>query len=269
MNSTAQYKDRRDGLWYKCKVCDEFVFRQTLERNLYICPSCNFYFPVPARDRLFHILLPDSWTDLFPASVPAPLLRSLNLADLVPESIFSESSHRLIASGEGEVLGHPAIVVVVHPFAYPQRLHFAALLIAIRTALHKSLPLITVYSNDSLPKLRATDRPIQPELSFPEVTYLVTELEQLSEVALPQITVLTDTNVGTLSTKFPLGDIVLAEGENGHASTELGRAQASDKSAQSRRFPDELSRDVIVDRYIARPDLTPTLGKLLSFFKKV
>ena len=269
MNTTSHYKDRRDGLWYKCKVCDEFVFKQTLERHLYICPSCNFYFPVPARKRLLQILSPDAWTDIFPASVPVTALRSLDLTDLVPEAMFSKSSHCLMAAGEGDILGHRAVLAVVHPFACPQRLHFVALLIAIRTAVQKALPLITVYSNDSLPKLRATDRPVQAELSFSEVTYLATEMGKLSEVSLPQITVLTDANVGVLSTKFPLGDIVLAERENGRISEEMGRSQSSGKPTVSRRFPDAVQGDVIIDRYISRSDLTSTLGKMLSFFEKV
>ena len=268
MNPATHYKDRRDGLWYKCKACDEFVFKQVLERNLYICPACNYYFPVPAENRLRHILSPDSCTNLFPTSAPLSLLQSIKLTDLVSQSVFSDSSYRLIAAGEGEISGYPAILTVVHPFARPQRLHFISLLIAIRAAAQRALPLITVYSNDSLPKSRATDRPIQSELSFPEITYLSTEMEQLSEASLPQITVLTDTNVGALSTKFPLGDLVLAERENGHTDRASEQSHASDTRTHSGSLLDEPKCDVFIDRYIPRQDLSATLGKLLGFFAK-
>jgi len=268
VNPATHYKDRRDGLWYKCKACDEFVFKQALERNLYICPSCNYYFPVPAESRQCHILSPDSWTNLFPTVAPPSLLQSLEISDLVSQSVFSDSSHRLIAAGQGDISGHPTILAVVHPFARAQRLHFITLLIAIRAAVQNALPLITVYSNDSLPKSRATDCPIQSELSFPEITYLSTEMEQLSEASLPQITVLTDTNVGGLSTKFPLGDLILAERENGHTSRASELSHASHIRAHSESSLEEPKCDAFIDCYIPRQDLSATLGNLLDFFGK-
>ena len=204
--------------------------------------------------------------NLFPTSAPPSLLQSLKLTDLVSQSVFSDSSYHLIAAGEGEISGYPTVLTVVHPFARPQRLHFITLLISIRAAVQKALPLITVYPNDSLPKSRATDRPIQSELSFPEITYLSTEMEQLSEASLPRITVLTDTNVGAPSTKFPLGDLVLAEREDGHTNGPSEQADASDARTQARSLLDEPKCDVFIDCYIPRQNLSVTLGKLLGFF---
>ncbi|MDE0042764.1 MAG: hypothetical protein OXT74_12060 [Candidatus Poribacteria bacterium] len=135
MNPATEHKESPDGLWHKCDGCDELVFRQALERNLYICPSCGYYLPFPAEQRLSHIFSTDSWTDLFPVSAPPSLLESLNLTDLVAQTVCPDLPDRIIAAGEGEISGCSTILTVIHPLAPPQRIHFVTLLIAIRTAL--------------------------------------------------------------------------------------------------------------------------------------
>ena len=265
MNSATQHQESPDALWHKCAGCDELVFSQALERNLYICPACGRYFPFPAEQRLRHILAPDSWADLFPTSAPPSLLESLELADVVAQTATPDSPDRIIAAGEGKISGHSAIVAVIDPIALPQRLHFVTLLIAIRTALMKAFPLICVYSNDAVPKSNAVDRPATAELSFAEITYLSTEMAQLSEARLPQITVLTDTNADALSTRFPIGDLILAEDAVDHAQAEQPPAAARQSAESDVDLPD---REAFVDHYIRREALPETLGTLLGFFAK-
>lgn len=271
MNPATEHKDSPDGLWHKCEGCDELVFRQVLERNLYICPSCGYYLPFPAEQRLIHIFSTDSWSDLFPTSAPPSLLESLDLTDLVAQTVcpdLPDLPDRIIAAGEGEISGCSTVLAVIHPLALPQRLHFVTLLIALRTAMLKALPLVCVYSNDALPKLDAIDQTVAGELSFAEITYLSSEMAKLSKKRLPQITVLTDANVGALATRFPTGDIILVESANTstHTPTEqqhVARARTTTKSA-----PETLNSDAFVDCRIPREALPETLGKLLGFFAK-
>ena len=35
-----------DGLWVKCETCGEILYRKELEKNLWICPKCNFHFRI-------------------------------------------------------------------------------------------------------------------------------------------------------------------------------------------------------------------------------
>ena len=268
MNPATEHIESPDGLWHKCEGCDELVFRQTLERNLYICPSCENYLPFPADQRMSHIFSTDSWTDLFPTSAPLSLLESLNLADLVAQTDCPDLPDRIIAAGEGEISGCPTILAVIHPLAPLQRLHFVTLLIAIRTALLKAFPLICIYSNDTVPKLNATDRTSVSELSFAEITYLSTEMGKLSEERLPQITVLTDANAGALSTRFPTGDIILAEGASAPALSPSEKPLVDTAQTAIESILDAPNTDAFIDRYVPREALPETLGKLLDFFAK-
>lgn len=268
MNSATEIKESPDGLWHKCDGCDELVFRQALERNLYICPSCGYYLPVPAEQRLNQIFSTNSWIDLFPDSAPQSLLESLDLADLVSQTVCPDLPERVIAAGEGEISGCSTILTVIHPLAPPQRIHFVTLLIAIRTALLKALPMICVYPNDAVPKLNAADRTFASELSFAEITHLSTEMGKLSESRLPQITVLTDANAGALSTRFPTGDIILAEGASASAFTPTEQPQVAATQTRVESTLDAANCEAFIDCYILREALPERLGKLIGFFAK-
>ncbi len=48
------------GVWVKCKGCREPLFAPELERNLMVCPRCDYHFPLTARQRI--ALLTDEGT---------------------------------------------------------------------------------------------------------------------------------------------------------------------------------------------------------------
>jgi acetyl-CoA carboxylase carboxyl transferase subunit beta len=40
------------GVWLKCKNCSETVFGPKLEKNLLVCPLCDYHYPMSARARI-------------------------------------------------------------------------------------------------------------------------------------------------------------------------------------------------------------------------
>ncbi|MYE91692.1 hypothetical protein F4X33_22155 [Candidatus Poribacteria bacterium] len=266
----ALYKDRHRELWNKCTNCGELVFKQALERNSYTCPNCDYYSPMPADGRLRYLFDSEAIFNLHPASIDRELLDTIRMADIVNQNRFPEESQWLASAGEGAVSNCPAILAVVAPYAVPQRVHFVTLLVAIRTALEKKLPFITVYPSDALAKKRSNP-PEQPELSPTEITYLTIEMNHLSQARLPQITILTDQDRQTgFLTQFPLGDVVLAEqnrmsGSSADRRTHPSRGGSSETTSSSSSYT---PADVSIDYYVQRQDLPARLGKLLAFFAK-
>ena len=263
MTAATHYTERRDGLWKKCISCSQLVFKQTFDRNFCACPHCDYYSPMPADLRLLHLFDSPPSINLYPPLTPKPLLESLNLTDLVSQTTFLGEGCQLIHAGEGTISGYPTILAVVHPYSVPQRGHFVALLTAIRAALQKKYPLITVYPSDVLSN-RKSDKPIQSELSPAEITYLTIEMYGLSQECVPQITILTDANATVeFSTQFPLGDLVLAEQGTAHKNQSEAHP---DREVQSSNLSDCPQSDVLIDCYVQRQELPTMLGKLLAFF---
>ncbi|MDP2689236.1 MAG: acetyl-CoA carboxylase carboxyl transferase subunit beta, partial [Deltaproteobacteria bacterium] len=40
------------GLWVKCENCGEIIYKKEAERNLDVCPKCNYHFRISAQTRL-------------------------------------------------------------------------------------------------------------------------------------------------------------------------------------------------------------------------
>ena len=41
-----------EGVWIKCTRCDAQLYRNELERNLQVCPKCEYHMRIGARQRL-------------------------------------------------------------------------------------------------------------------------------------------------------------------------------------------------------------------------
>src|SRR5512147_2307057 len=41
-----------EGLWVKCESCREIIYKKEIDKNLRICPKCNYHFRISARERL-------------------------------------------------------------------------------------------------------------------------------------------------------------------------------------------------------------------------
>ena len=51
-----------EGVWIKCPKCDAQLYRKELERNLQVCPKCDYHMRIGARKRLDFFLDPESQT---------------------------------------------------------------------------------------------------------------------------------------------------------------------------------------------------------------
>ena len=229
--------EENTSLWHKCTGCQEFAFKNELERNLYICSYCGALFPLLAEKRLEYLL------DDLPTT----------------ETIFAKESG-LIA--EGLISGHPVCLFIADIDVIPAELSASFFLTAVESALEKQIPLITIVAC----------QPTGPRAALAETTYLTVQMERLSDIPLPHITVLTETEVYPLATYLPVGELVIAEGAvptKKSASPHLQPAlHAPEEQLLTQPSPSEkdVEPDISVDCYVPREELPSTLGLFLRFF---
>src|SRR5664279_3506390 len=53
-----------EGLWIKCDSCKEIIYRKEIEKNLKVCPKCNYHFRISARERIDLIADEGSFVEL-------------------------------------------------------------------------------------------------------------------------------------------------------------------------------------------------------------
>ncbi len=65
-SSDNKTKNSLDGLWLKCNNCGEIVYRKEIEKNLKVCPKCNYHFRLSAREWTDILVDPGSFRELWP-----------------------------------------------------------------------------------------------------------------------------------------------------------------------------------------------------------
>src|SRR2546423_15055500 len=57
-------RDIPHGLFQKCPGCGEVVHEIELAQNERVCPRCDYHFAQSARERIGHLLDPDSFVEM-------------------------------------------------------------------------------------------------------------------------------------------------------------------------------------------------------------
>ncbi len=109
-----------EGVWIKCARCDAQLYRNELERNLQVCPKCNFHMRIGARRRLEAFLDPDSEQELFGNLEPEDPLRfrdSKRYRDRIAQAQKKTGEKDALVAAAGTLLGRP-VVACVFEFAF-------------------------------------------------------------------------------------------------------------------------------------------------------
>ena len=51
-NSTGSSINIKEGMWIKCTVCRAIIFKREVDRNLKVCPKCQYHFPMSIEERV-------------------------------------------------------------------------------------------------------------------------------------------------------------------------------------------------------------------------
>jgi len=54
-------KEMPEGLWIGCPGCEHMLYKSTVEKNLNVCPECNYHFRIEAATRVKYLVDEDSF----------------------------------------------------------------------------------------------------------------------------------------------------------------------------------------------------------------
>lgn len=242
---STEIAEENISLWHKCTHCGEVSFCGELERNGFICPKCKQLFALSIENRVKLLIGDDSHPDII---------------EPIPDETDSESAVTIdVISVEENIDEFPVSLFILHPDSSLQHRHLTVFADAITCALEKSIPLISVF----------TASPIETQCSYSEILPLYLQLEQLAQVPLPYLTILTETDVDQLTSHLPLGEIVIAESASDMDSMSRPNPQPALHAPEEQLLPEEnrkLTLDISVDCYIPRAELHTVLVRLIKFF---
>jgi len=251
-----------------CPKCDSHYRDDELEATLYVCGHCGYHFPVSARERIEQLADPGSFAE------EAAELRSedpLEFFDLRPyterlaEAELKTGLGDAMMIGQASIDGH-ACELAVMDFAFMGGSMGSVVgekfSRACDGAIARGVPLVSVAASGGA-------RMQEGILALMQVPKTVAAVEDLHDSRTPFISVLAHPTTGGLLASFAsLGDVLIAE--PGALMSFAGPRVVQQTTRE--KLPDDFGlaesnyRFGHLDAVVPRPELKPTIAKLLRLF---
>jgi acetyl-CoA carboxylase carboxyl transferase subunit beta len=255
-----------DNLWVKCKSCNEIIYRRVIERNLQVCPKCNYHFQIPARQRIEGLVDPGSFiehdADLVSGD-PLEFKDTKRYPHRVKEVQESTGQKDAVVCGEATIEGQP-VMLGVFEFSFMGgslgSVVGEKVTRLIERAVEKKVGVIIFCASGGA-------RMQEGILSLMQMAKTSAALARLREAELPYIGVLTDPTTGGVSASIGmLGDVILAEPKAmiGFAGPRVIKDTIRVELPDGFQRSEYLLDHGMVDMIVERKDLRHTLASLLE-----
>ncbi len=272
--STSEKKGVPEGVWSKCPSCQAILYRVELDRNLDVCPKCNYHHRVSARKRLQHFLDETGREEIGEAIIAVDRLKfrdSKKYKDRLSQAAKKTGEKEALISMSGTLNGIP-VVACAFDFNFIGGSMSAAVgerfVAAANVSLSKHIPLICFSTSGGA-------RMQEGLFSLFQMAKTSAILARLGQNKIPFISVLTDPTTGGVSASLAtLGDIIIAEpkaliGFSGPRVIEQTIRQTLPEGFQRSEFLLEHGAiDMIVDRRKMKERISSLLAKLVHFKEK-
>ena len=258
-----------DELWLKCKSCNEMIYRKVVERNLQVCPKCNYHFQIPARKRIECLVDPGTFlerdSDLTSID-PLEFKDSKKYPHRVKESQEATGQKDAVICGEAQFEDEPAMVGVFEFNFMGGSMGSVVgekITRLIERAIEKRVGVIIFCASGGA-------RMQEGILSLMQMAKTSAALARLQEARLPYISVLTDPTTGGVSASIAmLGDIIIAEPKAmiGFAGPRVIKDTIRAELPEGFQRAEYLLQHGMVDLIVERKDLRHTLSSLLKMLK--
>ncbi|KPC52756.1 acetyl-CoA carboxylase, carboxyltransferase subunit beta [Amantichitinum ursilacus] len=200
-----------EGLWHKCQACGAVLYRTDLEKNLDVCPKCNFHNRINARRRLDILLDAEGRFEIGAEVQPVDILKfkaTKRYADQLVSSKEASGEDDAMVVMQGSILNVPIVVAV---FEYNFITGSMGSVVGerfvrgVKAAIENNVPFMCVAASGGA-------RMQEGLTSLMQMAKTSAALTRLTQAGLPFISLLTDPTMGGVSASFAfLGDVVLAE----------------------------------------------------------
>ncbi len=257
-----------EGLWIKCNNCAEIVYSKEIDRNLKVCPKCDYHFRITARERIDLLVDPGTFVefdDHLQSEDPLQFKDSQKYRDRVKTARKKTGLNDAVISGICTLDGVKVVLSVFDFFFMGGSMGSVVgekVTRAAEKAVEERCGLIVISSSGGA-------RMQEGALSLMQMAKTGAALARLRRERLPFISVLTDPTTGGVTASFAmLGDVNLAEpkaliGFAGPRVIEQTIRQELPEGFQRSEFVLEHG---MIDRIVNRKELKKTIVNLMRAF---
>ncbi len=255
-----------EGLWLKCNHCREIVYRKEVDRNIKVCPKCDYHFPITVSERIG--LLVDLGTfkewdaDIEPQD-PLNFQDSKTYRERLKAQQAKVGRKDAIVTGEARLEGR-RIGLCVFDFGFMGGSMGSVVgekvCRAVDRALAAKSPLLLVTTSGGA-------RMQEGILSLMQMARTSAAVAKLGEARLPFISILADPTFGGVTASVAmLGDVIIAEPK---ALIGFAGPRVIEQTIKQ-QLPDQFQRAEflldhgMIDMIVERKNLKQTVSTLLS-----
>jgi len=261
-------KDIPQGLWEKCKNCQEIIHKTQLEENLMTCPKCNFLYPFQSGKRIASLVDEGTFVELFAnlkSGDPLNFVDSKPYSERQKDSIGKTGLNDAVITGYGKIGGiNVGLGIMDFDFMGGSMGSVVGEKITriIEYAIDNNMPVIILSASGGARMQEST-------LSLMQMAKTSAALGRLRKKKLPYISILTNPTTGGTTASFAsIGDIIIAEPKAliGFAGPRVIQQTIKQDLPDGFQKSEFLLEHGLIDMIVDRKDLRNTLEFILKFF---
>lgn len=258
-----------EGLWVKCENCKEIVYKKEVEKNLQVCPKCNYHFRISAIERLNLLLDSNTFEEMDANLFPSDPLGFNDANKSYPEKLkeYQEKTKlkEAVITGEGLIKGHP-VVVAAMDFSFFGGSMGSVVGEKIARAAERAgalkVPFIAITASGGA-------RMQEGMFSLMQMAKVSQAIARLKDEGVLYITILCDPTFGGVTASFAmLGDIIIAEPKSliGFAGPRVIEQTTKQQLPEDFQRAEFLLSHGFVDAVVERKELKKTVALLIELF---
>lgn len=266
--TTAKKKSIPEGLWHKCPACNAVLYRADLERNLEVCPKCDYHERLGGRKRLDQFLDKENREEIAENVTPIDIIKfkdSKKYSDRIKLAQKTTNEKDSLIVIRGQVHGVP-LVAAAFDFRFMGGSMGSVVgerfVQGVNVCLRDNIPYV-VFSASGGARMQ------EALFSLMQMAKTSAALTKLSDAGLPFISVLTDPTMGGVSASFAmLGDTIIAEPKAliGFAGPRVIEQTVGEKLPEGFQRSEFLIEKGAIDRIIPRHKLRQDIADMLCMF---
>lgn len=256
-----------EGMWIKCAACLEIIYKPEVDRNLSVCPKCNYHFRIPAMERIKSVADDGTFQEFGEDIESVDMLGftdTKKYTDRLKEARKKTSRKEAVITGTATINGIDVVLAVLDfeflggsmGCAVGEKVTAAA-----EAALGQSRPLLIFSASGGARMQEGT-------LSLMQMAKTSAALARLSDARIPFISIMTDPTTGGVAASFAmLGDIIISEPGAliGFAGPRVIEQTIKQKLPEGFQRAEFLIEHGMVDMIVERTKLKATLTQILRF----
>ena len=258
-----------EGMWIKCDACLEIIYKPEVERNLNVCPKCNYHFRIPALERIRSVVDDGTFQEFGEDLESVDMLGfadTKKYPDRLKEAKKKTARKEAVITGTARINGIEVVLAVLDFEFLGGSMGCVVgekIAMAGEQALELRRPLIIFSASGGARMQEGT-------LSLMQMAKTSAALARLSDAKLPFISVMTDPTTGGVAASFAmLGDIIISEPRAliGFAGPRVIEQTIKQKLPEGFQRAEFLLEHGMVDMIVERTKLKPTLTQILRFLE--